>query len=174
MYYKMETMGFDEDGDMEADVPFAQMQNEYSFGVPLQAQNSVGYQQVNDFDVQMDDEEETKSVMDNMSQLRDNNVLGNQSAYNPENPQSDDPFSGDNDAMDRMRNDSWLKLRRGTFEPFDLNNVANQFTAERNASFDRIQSQFMELMSAGNGSARKLSALEAERRRLSSVRSKIS
>ena len=45
MYYKMETLGFDENDDehMEADVPFAQMQNEYSFGVQLQAQNSIGY-----------------------------------------------------------------------------------------------------------------------------------
>ena len=97
---------------------------------------------MNDYDIQMDDEE-TKSVCDNMSYLRDNNVMGNhdlQSAQITEfETQSVDLFAGDNDAMDRLRNDSWLNLRRGTLEEFDLNLHNQQFTQARNASFDQIQ-----------------------------------
>ena len=65
-------------------------------------------------------------------------------------------------------------MRRDTYQTFDLNNQHQQFAEARNASFDRIQSQYMEIMSAGNGSARKLSNIEAERRRLSSSKSPIS
>ena len=172
-YYKCETLGF-EDEQMEADVPFAQIYQQNSFGVPAQGRNSIGYQPMNDYDVQMDDEEETKSVCESMSQLRDNNVMGAQSHYSQENPQSDGQLDTDTNAQDRFENNSWLAMRRNTYQTFDLNNQHQQFTAERNASFDRIQSQYMEIMSAGNGSARKLSNIEAERRRLSSSKSPIS
>ena len=57
---------------------------------------------MNDYDVQMDDEEETKSVNYNMSQLRDNNAMANQSHNGPENTQYDGPVIGTNDAMDRL------------------------------------------------------------------------
>ena len=155
MYYKMETLAFDTCGDehMEADVPFAQMQIHHSFEVQVQ-DNLNGYQPMNDYDVQMDDEEETKSVCDNMLHLRYDNLMGGQSDYGPENPQSDDPFAGNRDAMDRLANDSWLKLRHGTYETFDLNFHNQQFNDSMNVS---------DMMSAGNESARRLSNLEAER-----------
>lgn len=70
----------------------------------------------------MEEEEESKSVCDAMHTLKENNVMQNPSHYSPENPQSDGMLYTEVNGQDRFENNSWLAMRRDTYQTFDLNN----------------------------------------------------
>ena len=67
---------------------------------------------MNEYDVQMDDDEETKSVCDAMFTLQGQDAMGAQSDF--EKPQSEGKLFTEPHVQDDFDSNSWLAMRNNT------------------------------------------------------------